>query len=252
MTKRRAVIVIIKDMLIFFIIIAIMAVIITTACIVSVENAPSQKVKAYSFETLEQFAARSVKARKQKIKSEEKKKYVEEKIPPYHSTMSRMIQGKEIGKGDYVVALEKKEAKRRKLIRERKKREKEKREREKREKEKFFSNSNLELMAHLIYGEAGDQSDECQQAVGMVIINRINDNDFNCSTVREAIFAPGQYACTTDGNFYRTPSKQAYKNAKAVLTGNTIYVPKNVVYQSQFRQGSGIWRKIGTEIFCFK
>ena len=67
------------------------------------------------------------------------------------------------------------------------------------------------------------------------------------------IFSPGQYACTEDGNFEKTPSKQAYKNAKAVLTGNTIIdVPEDVVYQSQFAQGSKIWKKIGTEIFCCK
>ena len=251
MTKIRAVRIVIKDILIFFMIIAVMAVIVTTACMVSVENAPIKKAKAYSFETIEEFAARN--AKKQKIKEkEENKKIVVEKIPPYHSTMCRMYQGKESTKGDYVVALEKKEAKRRKIIRMRKKREKEKREKEKREREKYFSESNLELMAHLIYGEAGDQSDECQQAVGMVIINRINDKDFKCTTIKEAIFAPSQYACTTDGNFYRTPSKQAYRNAKAVLTGKTIYVPKNIVYQSQFRQGSGVWRKIGSETFCFK
>ena len=253
MTKIRAVRIVIKDMLVFFMIIAVMAVIVTTACVVSVKNAPIKKAKAYSFETIEEFAARN--AKKQKIKEKEKeenKKIVVEKIPPYHSTMCRMYQGKESTKGDYVVALENKEARRIKRIRERKRREKEKREKEKREREKYFSESNLELMAHLIYGEAGDQCDECQQAVGMVIINRINDKDFKCTTIREAIFAPSQYACTTDGNFYRTPSKQAYRNAKAVLTGNTIYVPKNVVYQSQFRQGSGVWRKIGTETICFK
>lgn len=168
MTKIRAVRIVIKDILIFFMIIAVMAIIVTTACVVSVENAPKKKAKAYSFETLEEFAARN--AKKQKIKEKEKeenKKIVVEKIPPYHSTMCRMYQGKESTKGDYVVALEKKEARRIKRIRERKRREKEKREKEKREREKYFSESNLELMAHLIYGEAGDQSDECQQAVGM-------------------------------------------------------------------------------------
>lgn len=249
MTKIRAVRIVIKDILIFFMIIAVMAVIVTTACIVSVENMPSQKAKAYSFETLEEFAARN--AKKQKIKEkEENKKIVVEKIPPYHSTMCRMYQGKESTKGDYVVALEKKEARRIKKIRMRKKREKEKREKEKR---KYFSKANLDLMAHLINGEAGDQSDECQQAVGMVILNRIKDKDFLCTTIKEAIFAPQQYACTGDGNFYKVPTKQAYRNAKAVLTGNTIInVPKNVVYQAQFLQGSGLWRKIGTEYFCYK
>ena len=46
---------------------------------------------------------------------------------------------------------------------------------------------------------------------------------------------------------------QAYKNAKAVLSGNTIIdVPEDIVYQAQFVQGSGVWKKLGTETFCRK
>ena len=155
----------------------------------------------------------------------------------FESTMKRTITGKETVKGDKAIILEKK-------LRNQK---------EKKHKAKINSTYNLELMAHLIYGEAGDQGDECQQAVGMVVINRVNDNSFKAKTIKDVIFSPGQYACTKDGNFNRTPSKQAYKNAKAVLKGNTIIsVPKDVVYQSQFAQGSGVWRKIGTETFCRK
>lgn len=98
-----------------------------------------------------------------------------------------------------------------------------------------------------------DQDDKCQQAVGMVVINRANDTSFKQDTVKDVIFSPGQYACTKDGNFDKTPSKQAYKNAKAVLTGNTIIdVPEDVVYQAQFTQGSAVWKKLGTETFCRK
>ena len=45
MTKIRAVRIVIKDILIFFMIIAVMAIIVTTACVVSVENAPKKKGK---------------------------------------------------------------------------------------------------------------------------------------------------------------------------------------------------------------
>lgn len=238
MTKIRAVRIVIKDMLVFFMIIAVMAVIVTTACVVSVENAPIQKAKAYSFETLEQFAARSMKAQKQKIKEkkqEEKKEMLKHKIPPYQSSMCRMVTGKEKTKEEKEAELRLKKIRKRKA------------------EEKRRYKINLELMAHLINGEAGDQSDECQQAVGMVILNRIKDKDFLCTTIKEAIFAPRQYGCLDDGNFNKIPTKQAYRNAKAVLTGNTIInVPKNVVYQAQFLQGSGLWRKIGTEYFCYK
>ncbi len=242
MTKIRAVRIVIKDILIFFMIIAVMAVIVTTACVVSVENAPIKKAKAYSFETLEEFAARSLLTKNklqrqlQKIKKqEEKKKMLKHKIPSYHSTMCRMVTGQEKTKEEKEAELRLKKIRKRKAE----------------EKRKY--KINLELMAHLINGEAGDQSDECQQAVGMVILIRIKDKDFLCTTIKEAIFAPRQYGCLDDGNFNKIPTKQAYRNAKAVLTGNTIInVPKNVVYQAQFLQGSGLWRKIGTEYFCYK
>ncbi len=168
----------------------------------------------------------------------------------FESTMSRMISGKETAKGDRAVELEEIA---RKKAHERKKSAKEKRRRLINKHKKHYSSSNLELMAHLIYGEAGDQDDKCQQAVGMVVINRANDTSFKQDTVKDVIFSPGQYACTKDGNFDKTPSKQAYKNAKAVLTGNTIIdVPEDVVYQAQFTQGSAVWKKLGTETFCRK
>lgn len=173
-----------------------------------------------------------------------------EKLPEFHSTMSRMITGNETAKGDRCIELE---ITAKKKIKKEKKRKREKRRRKINNIRKHYSSSNVEIMAHLIYGEAGDQSDACQQAVGMVVINRVNDKSFKSTTVKGVIFSPGQYACTWDGNFDREPSEQAYKNARAVLSGNTIIdVPENVVYQSQFEQGSGVWKKIGTETFCRK
>lgn len=139
MKTRRAVRIVIKDMLVFFMTIAIMAVIVTTACIVSVENMPSQKAKAYSFETLEAFAARSVKAQKQKIKEkkqEEKKEMLKHKIPPYQSTMCRMVTGKEKTKEEKEAELRLKKIRKRKA------------------EEKRRYKINLELMAHLINGRS--------------------------------------------------------------------------------------------------
>lgn len=152
-------------------------------------------------------------------------------LSEHQSTMSRMITGKEIAKGDRAVELEKiarKKARKRKIA--------------------------LNLMAHLINGEASDQNDACQQAVGRVVLNRIKDKDYP-NTIRGVIFQNRQYACTDKKNsgYYKEPSKKVWKNAKAVLSGNTIIdVPDNVVFQAQFLQGSGLYMKIGTEYFCYK
>lgn len=112
------------------------------------------------------------------------------------------------------------------------------------------------LMAHLIYGEAGNQDDECQLAVGSVVLNRVKHKRYP-NTIKGVIFQKGQYACTWDGNFDKEPSKRAWKNAywllENELSENPIeIIPKNVIYQAQFEQGSGVYRKIGTETFCYE
>ena len=237
----KLVFIIIKEISIYIGIFLITFIITTAICISSIKAKETEKnEKSQLKEVIQQDVDQS------KAESQDR----ENALLEHQSTMSRMITGKETAKGDRAVELEKIA---RKKARERKKRAKEKRRRLMNKHKKHYSSSNLELMAHLIYGEAGDQNDSCQQAVGMVVINRANDSSFIQDTVKGVIFSPGQYACTEDGNFEKTPSKQAYKNAKAVLTGNTIIdVPEDVVYQSQFAQGSKIWKKIGTEIFCCK
>lgn len=235
---RAAIKIIIKEL---SIILGSFLVIIVTASIACVVSTYSEK----------KVEAKTTKQRK--IVAQSKTESQESLALPtnYHSTMSRMMNGKETVKGDLALELEKKAIAKKKKAQERKRaiirRRKIKRQR------CHMSSSNIDLMAHLINGEAGDQSDKCQQAVGIVVVNRVNDNSFKCKTIKEAIYAPGQYACTKDGNFDKKPSKQAYKNAKAVLSGNTIIdVPEDVVYQAQFVQGSGVWRKLGTETFCRK
>ena len=112
------------------------------------------------------------------------------------------------------------------------------------------------LMAHLIYGEAGNQNDECQLAVGAVVLNRVKHRRYP-NTIEEVIFQKGQYACTWDGNFDKEPSEQAWKNAywllENELSENPIEViPLKVIYQAQFEQGSEPYDVIGSETFCYE
>lgn len=112
------------------------------------------------------------------------------------------------------------------------------------------------LMAHLIYGEAGDQEDDCQLAVGAVVLNRVKHEKYP-DTIEEVIFQKRQYACTWDGNFDKEPSQQAWDNAywllENELSENPIEViPLNVIYQAQSEQGSGKYDIIGSETFCYE
>lgn len=172
--------------------------------------------------------------------------------PQRVSTMQLMITKKEVGKGDYVRKAELKELKRKKKEAEIKRRKGQRKLKEKAWLENFNNSKDKHILEHLCNGEAGDQSDECQQAVLWVVLNRVRDKNFP-NTVEGVVFAHRQYACTWDGNYDRKPSERVKKNVQAVLSGKScIDVPKNVVYQAQFTQGSGLWRNIGTETFCFK
>lgn len=162
--------------------------------------------------------------------------------PQKTSTMELMITGQEFEKAELEeIQRKKREAKRKK----------QKKEKEKAWLENFNNSKDKHILEHLCNGEAGDQSDECQQAVIWVVLNRVKNKNFP-DTVEGVVFAHMQYACTWDGNYDRKPSERVKKNVQAVLSGKSIKVPENVVYQAQFKQGSGVWQKIGTEIFCFK
>ena len=236
---RLAITTIIKDIVFFVIGIIIMFVIVSIS------------VLAETTKSTESNETKAIMSKKETANVTETVNRIEEPIENI-STMQLMIERKEVAKGDFVEKLNRKAERKRKR---RKKREAERKRKEAERKnwlQSLYTQENVGILAHVMEGEAGDQSDACQQSVGQVVLNRVKSEEFKQNTIKTVVFAPGQYACTWDGNYDKKPSERAYKNAKAVLTGNVcIKVPENVVYQSQFRQGSGIWQKIGTETFCF-
>jgi spore germination cell wall hydrolase CwlJ-like protein len=109
----------------------------------------------------------------------------------------------------------------------------------------------LYLLAHLINAEAGSSwcSDELQIYVVSVVLNRMASSSFP-NTMYGVIYQSGQYACTWDGNFEKEPTERAWRNAEYVLT-NGSQLPSNVLYQAQFKQGSGVHCQIGDTYFCY-
>lgn len=119
------------------------------------------------------------------------------------------------------------------------------------EPEPLYSKEDLEMLSRIIFAEAGSDwiTDEHQFAVGSVVLNRVGDSRFP-NTMREVVFQKGQYACTWDGNYNKTPNERAINNAKYLLE-NGVTIPENVVWQSQSRQGAGLWKKIQNQYFCY-
>lgn len=108
------------------------------------------------------------------------------------------------------------------------------------------------LLARLVYAEAGSESDEHQQAVASVVLNRMNSDKFPDS-INEVIYQrnPLQYACIEDGNIDKIPDERAIKNAYYIWDNGSI-LPDNVLYQAEFKQGSGVYKKIGNTYFCYE
>ena len=107
-----------------------------------------------------------------------------------------------------------------------------------------FSEEDRRLLADCIYWEARGQSFECQCYVGQVILNRVYDRRYP-NTIRGVIGQPGQYA-----NGIRSSPEPCYEAADAVLSGQ-VNMPRNVIYQAQFKQGSGVWKYLEGEYFCY-
>ena len=114
-----------------------------------------------------------------------------------------------------------------------------------------YSAADLDLLSRVVYSEAGSDwcSDEMQLLVANVVINRMNDKRFP-TTLRSVVYQRGQYQCVASGMIKKNPNARAIQNAKRVLDGER-FCPASVVWQSEFMQGKGLWKKVGNQYFCY-
>ncbi len=113
-----------------------------------------------------------------------------------------------------------------------------------------YTEEDLQYMIMVLTGECQGLPFEIQLEYASVVMNRKNDPSYP-NTIKGVCLQKGQYSCFRDGNAYRTPTAASIEAAKYILENGSIS-PANVVYQSHGRQGSGIYKQIGREKFCFK
>lgn len=113
-----------------------------------------------------------------------------------------------------------------------------------------YTDEDLEYMIMVLTGECQNRSFEEQLEFGSVVLNRVNHPDYP-NTIKEVCLQKGQYACFRDGNAYRTPTEDTINAAVWLLTYGSVS-PSNVVYQAYFKQGKGVYKRIGKDIFCYK
>ncbi|RYM05440.1 spore cortex-lytic enzyme [Sporolactobacillus sp. THM7-7] len=117
-----------------------------------------------------------------------------------------------------------------------------------------YSQSDVNLMANAIYGEARGEPYIGQVAVGAVILNRVEDPRFP-DNISDVIFQPLAFTAVADGQIWLTPNETA---KKAVMDAINGWDPTNgaiYYFNPETATSAWIWNrpqigKIGKHIFC--
>lgn len=102
--------------------------------------------------------------------------------------------------------------------------------------------TELELLAKIIHAEAGSEwlDEEWKMAVGEVVLNRVASPEFP-DTMLEVLEQPGQYYGKGSSYFASIrPSEESIAAAKRLLEGERVINDPSVVFQSNYRLGSGV------------
>lgn len=81
-----------------------------------------------------------------------------------------------------------------------------------------YSNSDINLLARLIYGEARGESYTGQIAVAAVVLNRVKSSSFP-NTISGVIYQPYAFTAVSDGQINLTPDARAISAAKEAMNG---------------------------------
>lgn len=83
---------------------------------------------------------------------------------------------------------------------------------------KTVNQSDIEIMARTIHGEARGEPYMGQVAVGAVIINRVLSNQFP-NNIKDVVYQTKQFTAVADGQINYTPNNTAYRAAEEALDG---------------------------------
>lgn len=104
-----------------------------------------------------------------------------------------------------------------------------------------------ELLASIIFCEAGNQSFEGQVAVGAVVLNRIADNAYP-NTLEGVIYQPGQFGPAGSGWLDRVRSTAGY-TASAMQAAEAALAGQNPVGGCLYFDQGGYGMQIGAHFF---
>lgn len=114
-----------------------------------------------------------------------------------------------------------------------------------------YTEEELDLLARLIYSEAGSESYDTKLKVGSVVMNRVEDSNFP-NTIRDVIYQKGQFSVTVvrlNGVIMidRPADEESFNAAKEILDyGSVLPETVQVFYASHCREPWVRSRKVYT------
>ena len=116
------------------------------------------------------------------------------------------------------------------------------------------SNSNVDLLARAISGEARGEPYEGQVAVGAVILNRVDNPNFP-NTIAGVVYQKGAFDSVADGQINMTPTATARRAAQDAIngwdpSGGCIYFYNPATSTSKWIWSRTIVKKIGKHNFA--
>ncbi len=118
----------------------------------------------------------------------------------------------------------------------------------------LYSESDIALLARLIYGEARGESYQGQVAVGAVVLNRVKSSSFP-NTISGVIYQKYAFTAVADGQINLTPNDTARKAAIAAMNGwdpsyGALYYYNPVTATSQWIFSRQTTVVIGRHVFA--
>ena len=129
----------------------------------------------------------------------------------------------------------------------REKAEQEAKEKAEREAREAYVRTNQELLASIIYCEAGNQPYEGQVAVGAVIMNRVKSGSYP-NSIEEVIYQSGQFGPAATGWLNRVRSSKGYSQTALQAAVDALNGSNPIGNCLYFDQG-GAGMKIGAHYF---
>ena len=116
------------------------------------------------------------------------------------------------------------------------------------------NNSDVNLLAHLIYAEARGEPYSGQVAVGAVVLNRVKSSKFP-NSIAGVIYQPGAFDVVSDGQINYAPNTTAVNAARDALNGWDPTYGCIYYFNPNTATSSWIWSRpyvitIGNHRFC--